>query len=139
MASTKIVILEALQGLLEGDFKDFKWRLSNSDAPIPQGKLESKDRHDVVDLMMQRYDTDAGKIAVRTLCAIKQNELAKRLQGNLQKVPEDVPAGAGASSSETPVPAQPAGATVNISSNNGGTVKAPVVHGCNFTGPVTFN
>ncbi|XP_077054801.1 pyrin domain-containing protein 1 [Siphateles boraxobius] len=139
MATTKTVILEALDELLTDEFKDFKWRLSNSDSPIPRGKLEKADRRDVVDLMVQRYDTpDAGKIAVRTLRNMKQNELADRLKGKLQEVPEDVPAGAGSSSSGTPVSAQTAGVTVNIKSN-GGTVKAPVVHGCNVTGSMTFN
>ncbi|KAK7161036.1 hypothetical protein R3I94_003876 [Phoxinus phoxinus] len=139
MATTKTVILDALKELLKDEFKDFKWRLSNSAASIPRGKLENADVHDVVDLMVQHYDkSDAGKIAVRILRNIKQNELADQLKGKLLEVPEDVPAGAGSSSSGTPVPAKTAGPTVTITSN-GGTVNAPVVHGCNVAGSMTFN
>ncbi|KAG1955787.1 caspase b-like [Pimephales promelas] len=141
MATTKTVIIDALEELLEGEFKTFKWHLSNSDEPIPRGKLEKADLHDVVDLMEQHYNrSDAGKIAVRTLRKMKQNDLADRLKGKLQEVPEDVPDGARASSSgiPAPAPAQTAGVTMNITSN-GGTVKAPVVHGCTVTGPMTFN
>ncbi|CAM4452859.1 unnamed protein product [Leuciscus chuanchicus] len=138
MATTKILILDALNELLEAEFKDFKWRLENSDTPIPRGKLENANCHKVVDLMVQHHNTsDAGKIAVRTLRNINQNELADQLKGKLQEVPEDVPAGVGASSSGKPVPTPTTGVTVTITSN-GGTVKAPVVHGCNVNGPMTF-
>lgn len=86
MATTKTVIFDALTELLQDEFKDFKWRLSNSDKPIPRGKLENAERQDVVDLMVQRYnESDAGKIAVRTLRNIKQNELADQLKENLKQ------------------------------------------------------
>lgn len=81
MATTKIVIFDALDELKEDEFKNFKWRLSK----IPRGRLEKTDRHDVVDLMVQHYTSDAGKIAVETLRNIYQNELAERLEGKLQE------------------------------------------------------
>ncbi|XP_067260828.1 caspase b-like [Chanodichthys erythropterus] len=87
MATTKTILLDVLNDLLEKELKEFKWHLWNGDNPIPRGKLEKADYSDVVDLMVQHYGTsDAGKIAVRVLQSIKQNELAKQLKGKLQEV-----------------------------------------------------
>ncbi len=87
MAPTETAILEALQELLDAEFKEFKWHLSNGgtqDNSIPRGKLENADRHDVVTLMVQQYrGSDAGKIAIRVLRKIKLNELADQLKGKL--------------------------------------------------------
>lgn len=87
MATTKIAILDALQELLEDEFKEFKWHLSNSgtkDNSIPRGKLENVNRHDLVTLMVQQYkSSDAGKIAVRVLKKINQNEIADELKKKL--------------------------------------------------------
>ncbi|KAK9981738.1 hypothetical protein ABG768_001262 [Culter alburnus] len=140
MATTKTILLDVLNDLLEKEFKEFKWHLWNGDNPIPRGKLEKADYSDVVDLMVQHYGkSDAGKIAVRVLQSIKQNELAKQLKGKLQEVPEDVSAGGGASSSGTSVTRQTPGVTQNIKTSDGGTVKSHVLQGGVFNGPVTFN
>ncbi|XP_067259164.1 caspase b [Chanodichthys erythropterus] len=138
MATTKTILLDVLNDLLEKELKEFKWHLWNVDNPIPRGKLEKADYIDVVDLMVQHYGTsDAGKIAVRVLQSIKQNELAKQLKGKLQE--EDVSAGGGASSSGTSVTRQIPGVTQNIKTSDGGTVKSHVLQGGVFNGPVTFN
>ncbi len=86
MATTETAILDALQELLEEEFKKFKWHLSNGGTPdsIPRGKLENADRCDVVTLMVQQYrGSDAGKIAVRMLRKMNLNELADQLKGKL--------------------------------------------------------
>ncbi|XP_058626837.1 NACHT, LRR and PYD domains-containing protein 12-like isoform X4 [Onychostoma macrolepis] len=131
MATTKTVIFDALQELLEAEFKEFKWHLSNSGTQdsIPRGKLENTNRHELVTLMVQQYKvSDAGKIAVRTLCKIKLNELADQLKGQLPEVSEEVSAEGGASSGAAAANASTAGVKVTINSS-GGTVKAPVIHG----------
>ncbi len=53
-------------------------------------------------------------------------------------VPEDVSAEGGASSGAAAANASTAGVTVNINSS-GGTVKAPVIHGGVFNGPMNFS
>lgn len=82
-------IYDVLSELLEAEFKEFKWYLSNSgtqDNSIARGKLENANQHEVVDLIVQHYgSSDAGKIAVRALRKIKQNDLADQLKGKLQE------------------------------------------------------
>ncbi|XP_058626877.1 caspase b-like [Onychostoma macrolepis] len=143
MAATKRVICDALEDLLEEDFEKFKWELWNGVmpdiTPISRGQLEKAKSHDVVNLMVQQYSpSDAGKIAVRALRNIKQNELAVQLKGKLQEVPEDVSAEGGASSGAAAANASTAGVKQTIS-NSGGTVKAHVLHGGVFNGPVNFS
>ncbi|KTF82083.1 hypothetical protein cypCar_00042742 [Cyprinus carpio] len=143
MATTEIVILDALQELLEDEFKEFKWHLSNSgtkDNSIPRGKLENVNRHDLVTLMVQQYGgSDAGKIAVRVLKKINQNELADELKKKLLEVPDDVAAEGGASSGAAAAKNSTARVNVSINSSSGGTVKAPVIHGGVFNGPMNFS
>ncbi|XP_052389520.1 caspase b [Carassius gibelio] len=143
MATTEIAILDALKELLEAEFKEFKWHLSNSgtkEDSIPRGKLENISRHDVVTLMVQQYrSSDAGKIAVRVLKKINQNELAEELKKKLPEVLEDVSAEGGASSSAAAAKVSTAGVNVTITSSNGGSVKAPVIHGGVFNGPINFS
>ncbi|XP_050977977.1 caspase b-like [Labeo rohita] len=133
-----LVILDA--ELLEAEFSEFKYHLSNAGTQgnsIPCGKLENANRNDVVNLIVQEYSSsDAGKIAVRVLRKIKQNDLADQLKRNLQEVPEDVSAEGGASSGAA---ASSPGITVTINSTSGGTVKAPVVQGGVFHGPMNFS
>ncbi|XP_073697604.1 caspase b [Garra rufa] len=143
MEATKLAIHDALSNLRQSDFELFKWHLSNGGAQhksIPVGKLENANRHNVADLMVQQYDlSNAGRIAVSVLHKMNQNDLANTLQGELPKVPEDVSAGGGASSGAAAATVSTAGVTVTISSANGGTVKAPVLHGGVFNGPVNFS
>lgn len=89
MDITKQSVFKELQQLEEEEFTQFKWHLSNGVikgiSPIPRGKLEKMKCHGVVDLMVQQYSADAGKIAVRVLRNMEQNDLAHRLDLNLQK------------------------------------------------------
>ncbi|KAK2909468.1 hypothetical protein Q8A67_005305 [Cirrhinus molitorella] len=143
MASTKQAIFDALSKLLQSYFEEFKWQLSNAetqDESIPCGKLENANCHNVVDLMVQQYDiSKAGMIAVKVLRKIKRNDLANELQGKLQEVSEDVSAAGGASSGAAASTVSTAGVRVTINTASGGTVKAPVLHGGVFNGPVNFS
>ncbi|XP_057187624.1 caspase b-like isoform X1 [Triplophysa rosa] len=101
MATTTTAIFDALQELLESEFEEFKWRLSDgvdSDiTSIPRGKLQKANRHEVVDIMVQQYGTsNAGTNAVKALRRIKQNERAKKLEKNLLHVYSMDSGGAGA-------------------------------------------
>ncbi|XP_059409344.1 uncharacterized protein si:ch211-114l13.9 [Carassius carassius] len=137
------VIYDALSELLEDEFTEFKWHLSNSgteDNSIARGKLEKKNRHEVVDLIVQQYgSSDAGKVAIRALRKVKQNDLADQLKGKLQEVSKDVSAEGRASSGAAAATDSKTGVTVTINSSSGGTVKAPVLQGGVFHGPMTFN
>ncbi|XP_067296750.1 pyrin domain-containing protein 1-like [Pseudorasbora parva] len=143
MATTQTVILNALKDLRDKEFKEFKWHLLNgglTDSCIPRGSLDDADRHEVVDLMVQKYkESEAGRLAVKALHKINLNDLAEKLKGSLPEVPEDVPAAGGESSSAGKAgPAETGHVSMNIQASNGGTVKAPVVHGAVFQGEVNF-
>ncbi|KAK2909471.1 hypothetical protein Q8A67_005308 [Cirrhinus molitorella] len=137
-----VEILDALSELLEDEFKEFKWHLSSSGTkdPIARGKLESANRQEVVDLIVQQYkSSDAGTIAVRVLRKIKQNELADQLKRKLQKVSEDASAEEEASSGAAAVNPSKTGVTMTINSASGGTVKAPVLQGGVYHGSLNFS
>ncbi|NP_001139064.1 caspase b, like [Danio rerio] len=84
------LITDVLEELVESELKEFKRQLwmgvKKGVEAIPRGKLENKDRQDVVDYMVQHYSMDAGKIAVQALRSIKQNERANRLESKLLEV-----------------------------------------------------
>lgn len=88
-AATKKLILDALEEIVNADFKRFIWHLWNgvgSDIePIRKAKLENADRQDVVDRMVEKYSTNAGTVAVQVLLNINQNSLAKKLDLKLQE------------------------------------------------------
>ncbi|XP_016112666.1 caspase-1-A-like [Sinocyclocheilus grahami] len=94
MDITKKSVFKALEQLEEEEFNQFKWHLWNGVikdiSPISRGKLEKIKCHGVVDLMVQKYSADAGKIAVQVLRNMEQNELAHRLELNFQKVQQSV-------------------------------------------------
>ncbi|XP_051982794.1 uncharacterized protein si:ch211-114l13.9 [Xyrauchen texanus] len=141
MAAIKEVILKALEDLLEVEFKEFKWWLINSgeQESLPRGKLENAVPHVVVDYLVQHYcASDAGKVAVRTLRKMKQNELADQLKKKLQEVSEAVPVESAVSSSAATQSAQTPAVSMNITATGGGNVKAPVLHGGVYNGPLTF-
>ncbi|KAL1281431.1 hypothetical protein QQF64_000234 [Cirrhinus molitorella] len=135
-----VEILDALSELLEDEFKKFKWHLSSSGTKdsIARGKLESANRQEVVDLIVQQYkSSDAGTIAVRVLRKIKQNELADQLKRKLKK--EDASAEEEASSGAAAVNPSKTGVTMTINSASGGTVKAPVLQGGVYHGSLNFS
>lgn len=85
----KNLMIDALEDLVDDDLKAFKWHLSSGMRPdiepIPKGRLQKADAHDVVDCMVQKYSDEAGKVAIIALQKINQNDLAKRLDLKLQK------------------------------------------------------
>ncbi|XP_030636804.1 NACHT, LRR and PYD domains-containing protein 6 [Chanos chanos] len=152
------VLLDHLEELVKADLKSFKWHLTDGVlhgiAHIPRGKLENCDAQDTVDKMKQYYGAeDAGKIAVRVLREMKENNLAGKLQSKLTEMGVKFEDDAGAPSSTPPQAAStqgpqgstqgPQGSTqgpqVSIRAETGGSVRAPVIHGGVFHGDVTFN
>ncbi|XP_043102455.1 caspase b-like [Puntigrus tetrazona] len=138
------VIFDVLSELLDAEFKEFKWRLSDhgtlDSSSIARGKLEHANRHEVVDLIVQQYTgSDAGRIAIRALRQIKQNELADQLKAKLQEVSEEGSAEDGASSGAAAANTSRTGVTMNIQASDGGNVNAPVLQNGVYHGSVTFN
>ncbi|NP_001104231.1 uncharacterized protein isoform X1 [Danio rerio] len=144
MASTKTEILDVLDELREREFKDFKWRLSNKETlenSIPRGKLENADRQDVVDYMEQHFGTsEAGKVAVRLLHSMNQNNLAEQLKKTLAVVSKvsDVDSGSSSSRGNPPTAPSPAAGVVMNLNASGGNIKAPVIHNSVINGSVNF-
>uniref|UniRef100_A0A672HNA2 Pyrin domain-containing protein n=1 Tax=Salarias fasciatus TaxID=181472 RepID=A0A672HNA2_SALFA len=67
MSSTPEVVLGMLDDLMDEDFKRFKWYLCQDGAlkgfkPIPKSKLESLDRIDTVDKLVQTYSSHALEV-----------------------------------------------------------------------------
>ncbi|XP_066516615.1 caspase b-like isoform X2 [Hoplias malabaricus] len=91
MATVSSVLLYHLDELLDDEFKRFKWYLTEGKLqginPIAKSKLENVKQIKVVSLMEEQYgSSDAGKIAVRILREMQQNNLAKKLEENLREV-----------------------------------------------------
>lgn len=145
MAPTKTAIFDVLNNLLEGEFKEFKWRLSNKETPensIPRGKLEKADRQDVVEYMEQHFGTsDAGKVALHVLHSMNQNNLAEQLMKTLQEVSKvsDVDSGSSSSRGNPPTAPSPAAGVVMNLNASGGNIKAPVIHNSVINGAVNFS
>ncbi|XDV16686.1 hypothetical protein PO909_016288 [Leuciscus waleckii] len=82
-------MIDALENLVDEDFKKFNWQLWNGvetgNDPIPKAKLQKADRSDVVDCMVDKYSDEAGKITVQALRKINQNHSAKILESKLQE------------------------------------------------------
>ncbi|XP_066516618.1 caspase b-like isoform X3 [Hoplias malabaricus] len=90
MATVSSVLLYHLDELLDDEFKRFKWYLTEGKLqginPIAKSKLENVKQIKVVSLMEEQYgSSDAGKIAVRILREMQQNNLAKKLEENLRE------------------------------------------------------
>ncbi|XP_043118133.1 caspase b-like isoform X2 [Puntigrus tetrazona] len=87
------ILLKALKDLEKEDLEEFKWHLCTGLADdierFPKGDLEGADRKAVVSLMVNRYDTDAGKITVQVLRKMSQNNLAKSLELKLLEGQQD--------------------------------------------------
>ncbi|CAM4453208.1 unnamed protein product [Leuciscus chuanchicus] len=77
----KELMIDALENLVDEDFKKFNWQLWNGVEtgidPIPKAKLQKADRSDVVDCMVDKYSDEAGKITVQALRKINQNHLQR--------------------------------------------------------------
>ncbi|KAJ8361954.1 hypothetical protein AAFF_G00409200 [Aldrovandia affinis] len=84
------ILLDYLKELEEQEFKKFKWHLSQKVLkgfpPIPKGEVKELDKMDTVDKMVKAYRTEgAPKIFLRVLGKMNQNNLAQRLERDLQK------------------------------------------------------
>ncbi|XP_073351408.1 NLR family CARD domain-containing protein 3-like [Pagrus major] len=81
-------IFNTLEDLKVDEFKDFKWYLKQPDIlegyrPIRQSKLESAERRDTVDLMVNTFTLDGAlKVTKKILEKIKRNDLVQSLSAN---------------------------------------------------------
>ncbi|XP_070622842.1 NACHT, LRR and PYD domains-containing protein 12-like [Erythrolamprus reginae] len=79
-------IYNALNELIEKQFKDFKWRLNsiNYDGRpnIPMASLDKADLQEVVELLSQYYGEDALEVCTDVLKKCNRNDLAKNLEEN---------------------------------------------------------
>ncbi|PWA26982.1 hypothetical protein CCH79_00019230 [Gambusia affinis] len=79
-----IELLESLEDLGDREFKKFKWYLQQAEflktiPSIPKYQLESSDREDTVDLMVQTYSRQCVEVARMVLRRMKRNDLAEKL------------------------------------------------------------
>ncbi|XP_033991678.1 nuclear factor 7, brain-like isoform X2 [Trematomus bernacchii] len=86
MAKIKEELWYILQHLKEDELKHFKWFLEQENllegfSGIPVSRLETADRKDTVDLMVQNYQDDgARKVAMNILKKINRNDLVQKFQ-----------------------------------------------------------
>ncbi|XP_058012029.1 NACHT, LRR and PYD domains-containing protein 3-like isoform X2 [Ahaetulla prasina] len=82
-------LYEALNDLLEKQFKDFKWWLKSIDhngkRNIPTVSLETANQQEVVDLLIQYYEEEAPEVCIRVLKKSNINDVARKLEDTLQK------------------------------------------------------
>uniref|UniRef100_A0A3B3YHB1 Pyrin domain-containing protein n=1 Tax=Poecilia mexicana TaxID=48701 RepID=A0A3B3YHB1_9TELE len=82
-------LLESLEDLGDKEFKKFKWYLQQAEflkaiPSIPKCQLESSDRPDTVDLMVQTYSRRCVEVARMVLQRMNRNDLAEKLSNNLE-------------------------------------------------------
>ncbi|KAM8772726.1 NLR family CARD domain-containing protein 3-like isoform 1-T3 [Acanthopagrus schlegelii] len=81
-------IFNTLEDLKVDEFKDFKWYLKLPDIlegyqPIKQSRLETAERRDTVDLMVNTFTLDGAlKVTKKILEKIKRNDLVQSLSAN---------------------------------------------------------
>ncbi|XP_036375365.1 uncharacterized protein LOC118771463 [Megalops cyprinoides] len=91
MAPVKSTLVSILDDLEAKDFKRFTWYLYQDELKevagvphIPKGQLEGKDRHEVVDKMVDQYGKKgACRTTQKILKKMQQNELAQKLKETL--------------------------------------------------------
>ena len=85
MTTLKEDLWKTLEDLTDAQFKQFKWFLKENDMPegfsaIPVAPLESADRQDTVDLMVQKYNClGALEITIRVWKKSSRNDLVQNL------------------------------------------------------------
>lgn len=85
MAKLTEELWKTLQELTEDEFKNFKWFLKQDDvlegfSGIAVARLERAERHETVDLMMQKYQgPGALKVSLVVLKKISRNDLMQCL------------------------------------------------------------
>lgn len=81
-------IFNTLEDLKVDEFKDFKWYLKLPDIlegyqPIKQSRLETAERRDTVDLMVNTFTLDGAlKVTKKILEKIKRNDLVQSLSAS---------------------------------------------------------
>ncbi|KAM8772104.1 NACHT, LRR and PYD domains-containing protein 3-like [Acanthopagrus schlegelii] len=81
-------IFNTLEDLKVDEFKDFKWHLKLPDIlegyqPVTQSRLETAERRDTVDLMVNTFTLDGAlKVTKKILEKIKRNDLVQSLSPN---------------------------------------------------------
>uniref|UniRef100_A0A672I799 NACHT domain-containing protein n=1 Tax=Salarias fasciatus TaxID=181472 RepID=A0A672I799_SALFA len=80
MSSPPEILLGTLENLRDEDFKRFKWYLSQNGVlegvkPVSKSSLESSDRTDTVDRMLQCYSTRALSVTRTVLTKMNMTEL----------------------------------------------------------------
>ncbi|XP_071247927.1 NACHT, LRR and PYD domains-containing protein 3-like [Salvelinus alpinus] len=94
-SSVKERLLAVLDDLGSEELKRFKWYLTTENKldgflHIPKGQLETTDRHDIVDQMVQKYrENVAVKITLDILKKISRNDLAEKLNRDCPIGPSD--------------------------------------------------
>ncbi|KAM9472886.1 NLR family CARD domain-containing protein 3-like isoform 2-T5 [Salvelinus alpinus] len=94
-SSVKERLLAVLDDLSSEELKRFKWHLTTENKldgflHIPKGQLETTDRHDIVDQMVQKYRGNvAVKITLDILKKISRNDLAEKLNRDCPIGPSD--------------------------------------------------
>ncbi|XP_039209165.1 NACHT, LRR and PYD domains-containing protein 12-like isoform X2 [Crotalus tigris] len=82
-------LYNALNELIEKQFKEFKWKLNRinyaGEQNIPRASLDKADEQDVVDLMIQHYGEDALEVCIDVLLKCNRKDLAKNLEKTRKK------------------------------------------------------
>ncbi|KYO30859.1 hypothetical protein Y1Q_0001751 [Alligator mississippiensis] len=84
------LLLQALDDLLQEDFRRFKDELSHSDfrgkGRIPRGRLENADRIDTKNFLMDFYGADAAvDVTIEVFTRVNLRDAAARLREERQK------------------------------------------------------
>ncbi|XP_034543282.1 uncharacterized protein LOC117815586 [Notolabrus celidotus] len=145
MPTSKVLLLDTLEDLMEDDFKKLKWYLSNkfSDSwkPIAQSHLESASRIVTVDKIVSCYGEDpAVSLTVEVLTRMGKNEEARHLQ-SAYKGGKTAAASPSSTAAAAPAPVGPTAsaapaAPLTITATNGGVTFSPIIQGSN---PGTWN
>ncbi|XP_028271183.1 pyrin-like [Parambassis ranga] len=134
-----LLLLGALEDLLDEYFKTFKWYLSmrvlDSCEPIPKSRLEKALRPETVSKMIECYGEElAVEVTVKILRNMRMNSAAEELKK--AHTARETSAPSTSSPAVTPATAAPA-----ISAQQGGVIIAPMVHGGSTVGAwnITIN
>lgn len=83
MDSVKRTLRNIMDNLRQAEFNRVKHFL-NDMGEIPKSKLETTDRDDIVDVIVQTYtEENAGQIVLKILRELKLNQMAKNLETEL--------------------------------------------------------
>ncbi|XP_072273263.1 NACHT, LRR and PYD domains-containing protein 10-like [Pyxicephalus adspersus] len=94
--SPRTLILDALNELLDNQFKQFKDYLNDNELqaidvkPIPRGLLEGKDHIDIANLLISRYTEAKALLVTYTVLKAKNFEdVAQRFDENVKENNQD--------------------------------------------------